>query len=95
MSKIIEYVEFKANKEISQNEVIEALRDTDNVLDEIQGFEKRELATKEDSFIEIVYWTDQASAMEGLEKFKVDTRSQRLFELIDPSSIVIRYLNKI
>ncbi len=91
MKAIVEYVEFKAVDTATDTAVIAALKQTDVVLDEIDGFIKRILAKREDTFVEVVYWENQASADAGLTSFSQDERSQLLFSLIEKSSVKISY----
>ncbi|MBM7074425.1 hypothetical protein JQC92_20770 [Shewanella sp. 202IG2-18] len=91
MSAIIEYVEFKANVNASDSEVIAALKQTDALLNEISGFEYRVLAKRDDVFVEVVYWKNQDSADAGLKTFSEDERSNLLFSLIDKETVQISY----
>ncbi len=90
-TKIIEYVEFKALDGVTDEQVFAALKETDSLLQDIKGFQSRQIAKSEQIFIEVVYWNNQDEAAAGLKVFSEDARSANLFSLINKDSVTIRY----
>ena len=91
--EIIEYVEFKALPNISDEQVFNALKATDAVLDSVKGYRRRIVAKHANIFVEVVFWDSQEEATRGLEVFSNDERAAKLFELIDTDSVSIKYSN--
>ena len=90
-ASVVEYVEFAPLPGVSDSQVLEALRQTDPLLAELEGFEHRYLARHQHAWVEVVFWRDQQAADAGLAYFKTDSRSAELFSLIDPDSVSISY----
>lgn len=91
---IVEYVTFKAAKGVEDEALKLAAFNTDEVLDNIDGFIKRHIAKSDDgTWVEVVYWKDQVSAEEGLELFLKQPLSKKFLDLIEEGSVEIRYAN--
>lgn len=88
---VVEYVEFTALAHCSDDEILEALRATQPILDNLEGFIQRHLGKRDEHWVEVVYWRDKAAATAGLEVFKFHPLSEPLFTKIRPESVVIRY----
>lgn len=91
LASVVEYVEFLPVPSASDLQVLDALKQTDALLAEIEGFVHRDLAKRDNYWVEVVFWRDQASADAGLEAFIADARSAPLFKLIDSDSVEIKY----
>ncbi len=92
-ASVIEYVEFAPRTGVSDQQILTALKQTDGILADLDGFEHRYLARHDEAWVEVVFWRDQSAADAGLAYFKTDRRSAALFELIDADSVSIRYAN--
>lgn len=90
-ANIVEYVEFESREGVADSEVLSALKQTDAILHQIDGFVHRYLARRDSTWVEVVFWYDRNAADAGLEVFKADDRSAALFSLIEEGSVSIRY----
>ncbi|WP_299979274.1 hypothetical protein [uncultured Pseudoteredinibacter sp.] len=88
---VFEYVEFRCDSKFSQQQIFDALDATIDILNETEGFVHRDIAKRDDIWVELVYWQDQDSANRGLEKFSSDPRNQTLLAMIDQDSLSIYY----
>lgn len=91
VASVVEYVEFSAKPEFSDDEIIAAVNKTESMLDNVEGYVRRYVSKREDKWVEVVFWKDNKSAIAGLEYFKGDERSADLFNLIEEGSVSIRY----
>ena len=93
-ANIVEYVTFKAAEGVDDETLQSAAFNTDAVLNSIDGFIKRDIAkSDDDTWVEVVYWTDSASAEKGLALFLKDPLSKIFLDLIEENSVDIRYAN--
>ncbi len=90
-ANIVEYVEFETQEGVTDSQVMAALKQTDAILAQVDGFVHRYLARRESTWVEVVFWYDRDAADAGLEVFKSDDRSAVLFSLIKEGSVSIRY----
>jgi len=99
MQKIgtIETVLFKTKAEYSREQVIEAATAVNSVVDNFDGFIARKLAWSDEnqSWIDIVYWSDKASAEYAAKEAMKSPVCQPFFQMIDESSMQFMHYNPV
>ncbi len=89
---VIEYVSFETKEGIAKETILKALKDTDTVLQEIDGFVYRFIALQENNtWVEVVYWKSKPLAEAGLQKFLGNPISKKLLEMLKEGSVKIQY----
>jgi len=84
----IEVVVFKTIPGFTKQEVIEAAKAVNPVVEKFNGFISRKLAVNEDgTWTDIVYWTDLESAKQAGEEVMKSKTCQKFFGMIDEKSM--------
>lgn len=89
---IVEYVTFLAKPGISKETILQAVRQTDDILKETPGFIHRFLAYQESGiWVEVVLWENKSFAEKGLQLFLNHPKSSSFLNKILDGSVKIEY----
>lgn len=92
--KAVELVLFKTKPEFPIETVIKAAETMNAVMDKYEGYISRKLALTEDGqWMDLVYWTDQASAEKASKHIMENELAQKYFDMIDSSTMQFEHLN--
>lgn len=91
--QVLELVTFKAKAGINHEKIIELNEQIMEKVKEFQGFIYRSLCYQptNQSWIDVVYWQDEASAMSGQEQFMQSDVCQQLMSVIDVESTHVQH----
>lgn len=86
--QVLELVSFKAKSGVALEQVVELNKEVMEVVRKFDGFVYRSLAFQEQSqtWLDVVYWQDAASATAAQEKFMQSKICQQLMEVVDVES---------
>ena len=91
-TKIIEMVLWKSVEGISTHEAKEAITKLNNFVSQQPGFIARKTAMAKDGrFLDIVYWTDLASARTASEKAMKNEDLMAVFSTIDEKQMIFEH----
>lgn len=92
MPKIIEVVQFKTKKGISEKELMAAALAIEPVLEKLKGFIKRSFAkSQDDEWLDMVYWIDLESAEHPAEEVQKNDKCLAFFALIDEKTMRFKH----
>lgn len=86
--QVVEIVTFKAKADVSHDEVVEANKSALQEIEMLEGFLYRSLAFNQanETWIDIVYWQDEAAAKNAGEVFMQSPACQKLMTVIEKES---------
>ncbi len=86
--QVLELVSFKTKPGITQEQVIELNKEVMTTVEKFDGFLYRSLAYQEQNqtWLDVVYWQDAASAKAAQEKFMQSKSCQQLMAVVDIES---------
>ena len=92
----IEVVVFKTKSAYSKEQVIEAAKAVNPVVQEYDGFIGRKLAIGEDgTWTDIVYWTDLQTAEIAAKEVMKSTSCQKFFAMIEEEGMQFMHLDPV
>lgn len=95
-AKTLELVLFKTKPEYNKNEVIQAGKAINAVLEEFDGYISRKLAiTKEGEWMDLVYWTDLQKAKDASKEVMGNEICKKYFAMIDEETMQFMHLNTV
>ncbi|NQZ45331.1 MAG: hypothetical protein HRT65_13560 [Flavobacteriaceae bacterium] len=88
----VEMVVFRPNQGVSNDSLQQAMRATNAIVKEFDGFLSRTTSMNEaGEFLDVVYWESKAKALEAAEKVQHMPEVMQHFSLIDPKSISMKH----
>jgi hypothetical protein len=83
-AKVIELVLFKTKVGVTQEQLIQAARATTPVLEQMNGYVRRNISVDEQGqWADIVYWTSKEAALEAADKFQNIKECQQYTNMIE------------
>lgn len=90
--KIVEIVLWKAKAGVSTEEAKTAIASLNDFVKTHAGFISRKTALSEDGrFVDIIYWTDLASALAASEKAMQNEKALKVFSTIDEEDMIFQH----
>ncbi len=91
--QVLELVTFKAKTGVSKEQVVEINELVMEQVKKFPGFIYRSLCWQQgsESWLDVVYWQDQASVDAAQEKFMASAVCQQLMEIIDVESTKMQH----
>ena len=89
---VLECVIFKLNDSASEEEALVKLSELTLIVQEFDGYVSRSLSINEaGEWMDLVYWTDLASAKSAAQKVMENPKALEAFAVIDESTIQMRH----
>lgn len=88
----VEMVTFRPQQDVSTDELMKAMRATNEIVKTFSGFISRTTSINEDGeFLDLVYWESREKALSAAQKVQELPEVRKNFALIDPSSIHMQH----
>ncbi|NMH88095.1 hypothetical protein [Flavivirga algicola] len=93
-AKVVELVLFKTKPEFTKDQMVDAAKNINPILEKYNGYISRKLSITDDGkWTDIVYWTDLKSAEKASKHILEDPLAQKYFAMIDETSMEFSHLN--
>ncbi len=93
-TKVVELVLFKTKPEFTRDDVVNAAKNINPVLEKHNGYISRKLSITEDGqWMDVVYWADLESAEKASKQILEDAVAQKYFAMIDEATMAFSHLN--
>ena len=90
--KCVEMVVFRPQKNVTKDELMQAMVATNEVVKNFDGFIHRSTSINEDgAFLDVVYWESKEQALDAASKVQQIPEVMKNFALIDPNSIKMQH----
>ena len=90
----VEMVIFKPKKNVSKEQLMQAMRATNEIIKDFDGFISRSTSLNEKGeFLDVVYWENKALALAAAQKVQEIPMVLNNFALIDPQSIKMEHFD--
>ncbi len=90
----VEMVSFKPQKNVTDEQLMEAMRATNPIVKNFEGFISRTTSINEKGeFLDIVYWESKEQALQAAQKVQNIPEVMKNFALIDPNSITMEHFD--
>ncbi len=93
-TKVVELVLFKTKPEFNKNQVIDAAKNINPILEKHKGYISRKLSITDDGqWMDVVYWSDLESAKKASKHILEDVVAQKYFAMIDETTMAFYHFN--
>ena len=90
--KCVEIVTFRPQENVSNDELMQAMKATNEVVQNFEGFIHRSTSIDEDgNFLDVVYWKSKELALKAASKIQEIPEVMKNFALIDHNSIKMKH----
>ena len=90
--KCVEMVLFRPQENVNNDELMEAMMATNEIVKNFDGFIQRSTSINENGeFLDVVYWESKEQALQAAAKVQEMPEVMKNFALIDPNSIKMEH----